>query len=158
MVLMIYMKKQKNLPEFTQRNSFNGLEGSFNWMLTSMLSMTAIFLLPRQFHTTIIENRKENHLKTAIWVFPLYLLIFNFLFSLIAWGGKILFLRAKCKSRTFSYSYSSKIRKYFNFSYCFLGGLSASISMIIISSITLSIMLSNNVIIPYGWIDTFKTK
>ncbi|MBP7357285.1 MAG: sodium:proline symporter, partial [Cloacibacterium sp.] len=40
----------------------------------------------------------------------------------------------------------------------FLGGLSASISMIIISSVTLSIMLSNNVIIPYGWIDTFKTK
>ena len=38
----------------------------------------------------------------------------------------------------------------------FLGGLSASVSMIIISSITLSVMLSNNVIIPYGWIDTFK--
>ena len=37
-------EKAKNLPEFTQRNSFNGLEGSFNWMLTSMLSMTAIFL------------------------------------------------------------------------------------------------------------------
>ena len=30
--------------------------------------------------------------------------------------------------------------------------------MIIISSITLSVMLSNNVIIPYGWIDTFKKK
>ena len=85
-------EKAKNLPEFTQRNSFNGLEGSFNWMLTSMLSMTAIFLLPRQFHTTIIENRKENHLKTAIWVFPLYLLIFNFFVFPIAWGGKILFL------------------------------------------------------------------
>ena len=85
-------EKAKNLPEFTQRNSLNGLEGSFNWMLTSMLSMTAIFLLPRQFHTTIIENRKENHLKTAIWVFPLYLLIFNFFVFPIAWGGKILFL------------------------------------------------------------------
>jgi Na+/proline symporter len=71
-------EKAKNSTRVYQKKLFNGLEGSFNWMLTSMLSMTAIFLLPRQFHTTIIENRKENHLKTAIWVFPLYLLIFNF--------------------------------------------------------------------------------
>jgi signal transduction histidine kinase len=38
----------------------------------------------------------------------------------------------------------------------FFGGLSACVSMIIISSITLSIMLSNNIIIPYGWLDNFK--
>ena len=151
-------EKAKNLPEFTQRNSFNGLEGSFNWMLTSMLSMTAIFLLPRQFHTTIIENRKENHLKTAIWVFPLYLLIFNFFVFPIAWGGKILFLGQNVNPELFPILIPQKFGSILISVIVFLGGLSASISMIIISSITLSIMLSNNVIIPYGWIDTFKTK
>lgn len=151
-------EKAKNLPEFTQRNSFNGLEGSFNWMLTSMLSMTAIFLLPRQFHTTIIENRKENHLKTAIWVYPLYLLIFNFFVFPIAWGGKILFLGQNVNPELFPILIPQKFGSILISVIVFLGGLSASISMIIISSITLSIMLSNNVIIPYGWIDTFKTK
>ena len=151
-------EKAKNLPEFIQRNSFNGLEGSFNWMLTSMLSMTAIFLLPRQFHTTIIENRKENHLKTAIWVFPLYLLIFNFFVFPIAWGGKILFLGQNVNPELFPILIPQKFGSILISVIVFLGGLSASISMIIISSITLSIMLSNNVIIPYGWIDTFKTK
>ena len=151
-------EKAKNLPEFTQRNSFNGLEGSFNWMLTSMLSMTAIFLLPRQFHTTIIENRKENYLKTAIWVFPLYLLIFNFFVFPIAWGGKILFLGQNVNPELFPILIPQKFGSILISVIVFLGGLSASISMIIISSVTLSIMLSNNVIIPYGWIDTFKTK
>ena len=151
-------EKAKNLPEFTQRNSFNGLEGSFNWMLTSMLSMTAIFLLPRQFHTTNIENRKENHLKTAIWVFPLYLLIFNFFVFPIAWGGKILFLGQNVNPELFPILIPQKFGSILISVIVFLGGLSASISMIIISSVTLSIMLSNNVIIPYGWIDTFKTK
>ena len=151
-------QKGKNLPDFTQRNSFNGLEGSFNWMLTSMLSMTAILLLPRQFHTTIIENRKENHLKTAIWVFPLYLLIFNFFVFPIAWGGKILFLGQNVNPELFPILIPQKFGSILISVIVFLGGLSASISMIIISSVTLSIMLSNNVIIPYGWIDTFKTK
>ena len=40
----------------------------------------------------------------------------------------------------------------------FLGGLSACISMIIISSISLSVMLSNNIIIPYGWLNSLKTE
>ncbi len=127
-------------------------------MLTSMLSMTAIFLLPRQFHTTIIENRKENHLKTAIWVFPLYLLIFNFFVFPIAWGGKILFLGQNVNPELFPILIPQKFGSILISVIVFLGGLSASISMIIISSVTLSIMLSNNVIIPYGWIDTFKTK
>jgi hypothetical protein len=34
----------------------------------------------------------------------------------------------------------------------FLGGFSAAISMIIVSSIALATMLSNNLLIPYGFI------
>jgi Na+/proline symporter len=40
----------------------------------------------------------------------------------------------------------------------FIGGFSAAISMIIVSSITLSTMLSNNLLIPYGYLDALKTK
>ena len=153
----IYTKASK-LEDFARKNTFNGLEGSFNWLLTCLLSMSAIFLLPRQFHTTIIENRKEKHLKTAIWLFPLYLLIFNFFVFPIAWGGKILFQGENVNPELYSILIPQKFGNILIAVMVFLGGLSASISMIIISSITLSVMLSNNVIIPYGWIDTFKKK
>ena len=153
----IYTKASK-LEDFARKNTFNGLEGSFNWLLTSLLSMSAIFLLPRQFHTTIIENRKEKHLKTAIWLFPLYLLVFNFFVFPVAWGGKILFQGENVNPELYSILIPQKFGNILIAVMVFLGGLSASISMIIISSITLSVMLSNNVIIPYGWIDTFKKK
>ena len=153
----IYTQASK-LPDFMQKNSFNGLEGSFNWLLMSLLSMSAIFLLPRQFHTTIIENRKEQHLKTAIWLFPLYLLIFNFFVFPIAWGGKILFQNQDVNAELYSILIPQKFGNIFITVLVFLGGLSSSISMIIISSIALSIMLSNNLVIPYGWLDRFKIK
>lgn len=151
----IYTQASK-LPDFAAKNTFNGLEGGFNWFLMSMLSMSAIFLLPRQFHTAIIENRKEKHLRTAIWLFPLYLLIFNFFVFPIAWGGKILFLNESVNAELYSILIPQKFGNTFIAVMVFFGGLSACISMIIISSISLSIMLSNNIIIPYGWLDKFK--
>lgn len=151
----IYEQASK-LPDFAQKNSFAGLEGGFNWFLMSILSMTAIFLLPRQFHTMIIENRKEKHLHTAIWLFPLYLLIFNFFVFPIAWGGKILFLNEMVNPELYPILIPQKFGNIAVSAMVFFGGLSACISMIIISSISLSIMLSNNLIIPYGWLDKLK--
>ncbi len=153
----IYEKASK-LPDFTQKNTFNGLEGGFNFFLMSMLSMTAIFLLPRQFHTTIVENRTEKHLKTAIWLFPLYLLLMNIFVFPIAWGGKILFFGENVNPEFYSILIPQKFGNIFIAGMVFLGGLSACISMIIISSISLSVMLSNNVIIPYGWLNSLKTE
>lgn len=153
----IYEQASK-LPDFTQKNTFNGLEGAFNWFLMCMLSMTAIFLLPRQFHTTIIENRTEKHLKTAIWLFPLYLLLMNFFVFPIAWGGKILFFGENVNPEFYSILIPQKFGNMLIAGMVFLGGLSACISMIIISSISLSVMLSNNIIIPYGWLNSLKTE
>ncbi len=153
----IYEKASK-LPDFTQKNTFNGLEGGFNFFLMSMLSMTAIFLLPRQFHTTIVENRTEKHLKTAIWLFPLYLLLMNIFVFPIAWGGKILFFGENVNPEFYSILIPQKFGNIFIAGMVFLGGLSACISMIIISSISLSVMLSNNIIIPYGWLNSLKTE
>ncbi len=152
----IYEKASK-FSDFKAKNTFSGLEGSFNWMILCLISASAIFLLPRQFHTAIVENRQEKHLKTAIWFFPLYLLIFNIFVFPIAWGGRIIFDGQNVNPEF----YSILIPQHFNNQIItvlvFLGGLSSSISMVIISSITLSIMLSNNLIIPYGWLDKFKS-
>lgn len=149
-------KQASQLPDFEKLNTIAGLEGSSNWFLLCLLSMTAIFLLPRQFHTAIIENRKEKHIKTAIWLFPLYLLLINFFVFPISWGGNVLFANQSVNTDFYSILIPQKMGNQFISAIVFLGGLSASISMIIISSISLSVMLSNNLIIPYGWLNTFK--
>ncbi len=151
----IYSKASK-LPDFDRINSLNTLESGFNWTLLTLLSMSAIFLLPRQFHTSIVENKSEKHLKTAIWVFPLYMLIFNLFVFPIAWGGNFLFQGENVNADFYALLIPQKFGNSFISLIVFLGGLSASISMIIISSISLSVMLSNNVIIPYGWLESFK--
>ncbi|WP_313599175.1 ATP-binding protein [Epilithonimonas vandammei] len=152
----IYEKASK-FPDFKAKNTFSGLEGSFNWMILCLISASAIFLLPRQFHTAIVENRQEKHLKTAIWFFPLYLLIFNIFIFPIAWGGRIIFEGQSVNPEFYSILIPQHFGNQIITVLVFLGGLSSSISMVIISSITLSIMLSNNLIIPYGWLDKLKS-
>lgn len=149
-------KQAKVLEDFKSKNTIGGLSGAVNWMLMCLLSISAIFLLPRQFHTTIIENRKEKFLNTVLWLFPLYLLIFNLFVFPIAWGGNILFKNENVNPDMYSLLIPEKLGNHFMSVLVFLGGISSSISMIIVSSISLSIMMSNNIIIPYGVLERFK--
>jgi len=150
--------KASVLENFDKKNSIGGLTGAINWFFLCILSMFAIFLLPRQFHTAIVENNKETHLRTAMWLLPLYLLLFNIFVFPIAWGGNILFEGKGLNSDT----YSLLIPQFFNNNtltvLVFLGGFSAAISMIIVSSIALATMLSNNLLIPYGFVGRLRNK
>ena len=149
-------QKAAVLKDFDKKNTIGDLTNGINWFFLCILSMFAIFLLPRQFHTAIVENNKETHIRTAIWLFPLYLLLFNIFVFPIAWGGNILFKGQNLNSDT----YSLLIPQFFNNNVLtvlvFLGGFSAAISMIVISCISLSTMLSNNLLIPYGFIGSLE--
>ncbi len=150
--------KASQMPDFAKKNRINGTDGGMNWLLLCLLSMTSMFLLPRQFHASVVENRKEKHIHTAIWVFPLYLLLINIFVFPIAWGGRILFAGQEVNPEFYSILIPQKFGAKVISAMVFLGGLSASVSMIILSSISLSVMLSNNIIIPYGWLDRLKIK
>jgi Na+/proline symporter len=146
------------LEGFKEKNTVHGLEGGMNWLMYCVLSLFAIFLLPRQFHMSVVENNRERHVRTAIWIFPLYLLLFNIFVYPIAWGGNILF-----EGKGFnSDMYSLLIPQFFNNNamtvLVFFGGFSAAISMIIVSSITLATMLSNNLLIPYGFLGSLQAE
>ncbi|WP_312305892.1 ATP-binding protein [Chryseobacterium sp.] len=153
----IYQKASR-FEDFKAKNTFNGVEGAMNWMVLCIISATAICILPRQFHTAIIENRQEKHIRTAIWFFPLYLLIFTVFIFPIAWGGRLIFDGQKVNPEFYSILIPQHFDNTLITVLVFLGGLSSCISMIIISAITLSIMLSNNLIIPYGLLGKFKSE
>lgn len=150
-------QKASTLEHFKEKNTIGGLPQAINWFLLCILSMFAIFLLPRQFQVGVIENNRENHINTAVWLFPLYLLIFNIFVYPIAWGGNILFDGQEVNSD----AYSLLIPQLFNNKVLtvmvFLGGFSAAISMIVVSSIGLSTMVTNNILIPYNLLGKLKS-
>lgn len=58
-----------------------------NWFALTLLSGLAILLLPRQFQITVVENVDEAHMRRAVWLFPLYLLLINIFVLPIALSG-----------------------------------------------------------------------
>ena len=139
---------------FEKLVTIDSLESGFNWSFTIALSFFAIFLLPRQFQVTVLENTRTKHLKKAVWLFPLYLLLFNVFVIFIAWAGKLQL------DESFNPEYYTLFLPLQNDNtllalLVFLGGFSAVISMVVVSTLALSTMVSNNLIIPYGYLDTF---
>ncbi len=149
--------KASLLENFKEKNTIGGIPQAINWFFLCILSLFAIFLLPRQFQMGVVENNREKHLFTAIWLFPLYLLLFNLFVFPIAWSGNILFEGTSVNPDT----YSLLIPQFFDNQavtvLVFLGGFSAAISMIVVSSIGLSTMLSNNLLIPYGFLGRLQS-
>ena len=146
------------LENFVERNSIGDFPQAINWFFLCMLSMFAIFLLPRQFHVSIIENNREKHIKTAVWLFPLYLLLFNLFVYPIAWAGNILFEGVNVNADMYSLHIAQLFDNQTLVLLVFLGGFSAAISMIVVATIALSTMLSNNLLIPYGLIGKLQSE
>jgi signal transduction histidine kinase len=124
--------------------------GYSEWFWLNMLSMMAFMFLPRQFHVSIKENTNEKHLDKAIWLFPLYLLVINIFVIPIAFAGKIMFAgQTEILSDTYVLAIPILLSQDFIAILVYLGGFAAGTSMVIVSTIALSIMISNNLIFPY---------
>lgn len=136
-------------PEIAELMTFNTANsGGGSWLALLLLSMLAIFLLPRQFHVAVVENNQANHVYKALWLFPLYLFVINIFVLPIALGGLMQFPNGGVEADTFVLNLPLLYEKNILALFVFLGGLSAATSMVIVSTIALSIMLSNNLIVP----------
>lgn len=127
--------------------------GMSNWFWTSLLSMMAVLFLPRQFQLAVVENTNENHVKKAMWLFPLYLLVINIFVLPIALGGRLFFQEAlfagiSVDADTYLLTLPLASRNEELAMVAYIGGYSAATSMVIVSAVALSIMLSNNLSIP----------
>jgi Na+/proline symporter/signal transduction histidine kinase len=119
----------------------------YSWFTVILLSLFAFILLPRQFHVAVVENGNVNHIKEAVWLVPLYLLLINFFVLPIALAGKMLLPESVNPE---SYILSIPLSQGMNFValIVFIGGFSAAISMVVVESTALSIMMSNQIFIP----------
>ncbi|CCQ12708.1 Sensory box histidine kinase/response regulator [Pseudoalteromonas luteoviolacea B = ATCC 29581] len=111
-----------------------------------LLGVLATLCLPRQFHTAFIEQGSDKQLVTARWLFPLYLLLITLFTLPIAYAGLILFNGQSVGYDTFVLALPIAAEQSFVTMIAFLGGFSAATSMVIVSSIVLSIMITNDFI------------
>ncbi|PQJ10465.1 histidine kinase [Flavipsychrobacter stenotrophus] len=132
----------KDLFVFGDHGTFSG------WTATMLLSMFATLLLPRQFQVSVVENMQEQHLKKALWLFPVYLLIINLFVVPIALAGML----TPALKNVDSDSYVLALPLLYGHNklglFIFMGGFSAAISMIIVETIALSTMVSNHLLLP----------
>ncbi len=123
-----------------------------SWITLLLLAFTAAFLLPRQFHMLFTENLDEHSLKTASWLFPLFLLLLNIFIPVILWAGK--FLQLDMDPDTYVLGITLSSDNPWITLLAFLGGISAASAMVIVSSIALATMCMNHLILPVRFPDT----
>jgi Na+/proline symporter/CheY-like chemotaxis protein/two-component sensor histidine kinase len=117
------------------------------WLVMTSLSAFAIIMLPRQFYVTVVENRSESELKTATWLFPLYLLLINIFVVPVAYAG-LLLLGSTTDADLYVLSLPLMHGQDMLALFVFIGGLSAATAMVIVASVALSIMVSNHLVMP----------
>ncbi len=127
---------------------FSDYSHPLTYLTHALIGGIAIFALPRQFHTAVVENQSNKDLSTARWLFPLYLLMINFFVAPIAIVGYINSesLSMNQQFLTLAIPIAKNIDSLAILAY--IGGLSAGTSMVIIASVTLSTMLSNEILLP----------
>ncbi len=137
------------VPALAELMQMHAQPGTYaNWFALMILSMLAIFLLPRQFQVTVVENTDERHILTASWLFPLYLLVINIFVLPLAFGGLLLFPDNSVDPDTFVLTIPMALKHEWLTLFVFIGGLSAATGMVIVATIALSTMISNELIMP----------
>ncbi len=117
------------------------------WLLLIALSAFAIIMLPRQFHVTVVENRTNRELKLAGILMPLYLVAINIFVLPAAIGGIMTFDNGgDADLYVLSLPLHGEMRIVSLIT--FLGGFSAATAMVIVASVALAIMVSNDMILP----------
>jgi len=117
------------------------------WFTLTLVSFFAILFLPRQFHVMVVENSDELHLKKAMWLFPLYLLLINIFVPAIAWGGVLLNTPGLKDAFVITIPYTIGLDALSLF--VFIGGTSAATAMILVESVAVGTMLLNDLEMPY---------
>ena len=120
------------------------------WISLTFLSMMAILFLPRQFHVAVVENSSVDHIKKAMWLFPLYLFLINIFVLPIAYGG-LLLGDVQSTADYFVLSIPMHYGHPLLVIIVFIGGFSAATAMIIVESIALSTMVMNSFVMPTLW-------
>lgn len=128
------------LPPFDPRDS--------SFWAACLLSALAFLCLPRQFHVAIVENTHPDDIRVSAWAFPLYLVAINLFVAPVALAGLALFPDGGAQPDSFLFAIPLALGWSWLAFAAFLAGFSAATGMIIVETLALGTMISNDVILP----------
>jgi len=128
-------------------NTFSEPPAISAWFTSMFLGVIGIIALPRQFHVTVVECSHEKVLDKAKWQFPLYLLLVNIMVLPLAMAGKLVGTDEQSADLLLLNIPISQGYPVIA-SLVFLGGFAAGTAMIMVSSMTLSTMATNHLLLP----------
>ena len=141
---MTIWELSKDSISLEEQFSGNSLIGLFGLLI---IGISAFLCFPRQFQVMFVEIKDEKSSSMARWLLPIYVLVFAFFAGPLGLAGKL------------NYGDSLEADAYVLFLpafngqlwlslFAFLGAVSAASSMVIVTTIALSTMLSNEIVFP----------
>lgn len=113
------------------------------------LAAVAIVCLPRQFHVLAVEYNNPNDLRFSRWLVPLYLAVFAIgVFPLAKLGASLFFGHDSISPDSYVLAIPRWASQEALSGLLMLGALSAATGMVVVATIALSIMISNEIIVP----------
>jgi len=140
------IERAMKTPEAVRAITYTPSIGNFLAMV--LLSFCAIMLLPRQFHVSVVENSSDAEVGRARWLFPLYLVAINLFVIPIALAGLVTFPFGAVESDMYVLALPMEANSSLLSVGVFVGGLSAATAMVIVECVALSIMVSNDIVVP----------
>jgi Na+/proline symporter/signal transduction histidine kinase len=140
------VERAMKTPEAVRAINYTPSIGNFLTMV--LLSFCAVVLLPRQFHVSVVENSSDAEVGRARWLFPLYLVAINLFVIPIALAGLVTFPFGAVDSDMFVLALPMEGNAPLLSVGVFIGGLSAATAMVMVECVALSIMVSNDIVVP----------
>lgn len=121
-----------------------------------LLAFAAIFCLPRQFHVAIVECGNVADIRRARWMFGAYLVVVTLMVVPIASAGMVLFGNSPhVAPDSFVLALPLAEQRDTLALLAYVGGFSAATGMVIVASVALATMVSNDLVMPLllrrGW-------
>jgi len=126
---------------------FNLGQVDLRFGILTLLAAFAVLCLPRQFHMTFVEAPGEHATPAMRWVFPAYLALTSLVIVPIVLAG-LAALPVDVPRDSIVMALPLSLGNESLALLMFIGGLSASTGMIVIASVALSTMISNDLLAP----------
>ncbi len=118
------------------------------WATNFLLAACCVLLMPRMFHVAVVENRDERDIRSAAWVFPLYLVAINLFVIPMVLAGNLVFPDGAIDRDMTVLALPLEAKFPIIALIAMVGGLSAATAMVVVECVALSIMVSNDLIMP----------
>ncbi len=113
-----------------------------------VLASIAIFCLPRQFQVGVVECEDPRDVRRARWLFPAYLLIITVLVLPITLAGITLAQGQNVHPDSYVLWLPLHLGQTELALFAYIGGFSAATGMVIVASVALATMISNDLVMP----------